>query len=47
MDVLGELPAFVFVAEEVSDDCEDGSKGLYGDVPFGSYYLEDLSARLP
>ena len=44
MYVLGELSAFMPVAEEVTDDSEDGSYGLDGDVPFRSYYLGRPSA---
>jgi hypothetical protein len=40
MYVGGELPAFVLVAEEVSDDCEERADGLHWHVPFGAYYLE-------
>ena len=46
MDVLGELSAFMPVAEEVTGDSEDGSYGLDRDVPFRSYYLGRLSARV-
>jgi hypothetical protein len=45
MDVLGELSALMSVTEKVSGDCEDGSEGLYGDVPFRSYYLIVWSVR--
>jgi hypothetical protein len=39
VDVRGELSAFMLVAEEVSDDCEEGAECLYGDVPFRADYL--------
>lgn len=33
MNVLCELAAFVSMAHEVSEDCDNGSYDLYGDVP--------------
>jgi hypothetical protein len=39
VDVGGELPAFVFMAEEVAEDCEDRAEDLYGNVPFRADYL--------
>lgn len=35
VDVVGELAAAVFVAEEVADDGHEGAEGLGGDVPAG------------
>lgn len=40
MYVLGELSALVLVAEEVSNDCEEGAERLYGHMPFRTDYLE-------
>lgn len=37
--VFGELPALVFMAQEVANDCKNGTGNLYGNVPFGAYYL--------
>lgn len=39
MDVLFELSALVFMAEEVACDGQEGTEGLDGNVPFGAYYL--------
>lgn len=39
VDVLGELPSLVLVAEEVTCDSEEGAEGLDGNVPFRSYHL--------
>ena len=40
VNVLSELSALVLVAEEVSDDGEEGADCLYGNVPFRPDYLE-------
>ena len=40
--VFGELPALVFMTQEVADDGEDGTGDLYWNVPFRTNYL-DLS----
>jgi hypothetical protein len=39
VDVLGELPAFVLMPEEVSHDSEERAESLHGNVPFGADYL--------
>lgn len=42
VDVVCELAAFVFVAEGVADDGEEGAEGLRGDVPAGADDLVDV-----
>jgi hypothetical protein len=39
VDVLGELPAFVLVAEEISHNGEERAECLDWNVPFGADYL--------
>jgi hypothetical protein len=46
VEVVGKLPALVLMAEEVSNDCEEGAEGLYGNVPFRADYLS-LSVLAP
>jgi hypothetical protein len=41
--VWGELPAAVVVGQEVAKDCEQTAERLYGNVPFGPYYLMQVS----
>jgi hypothetical protein len=37
--IFRELPALVFMAQEVADDGKNGAGDLYGNVPFGADYL--------
>ena len=46
MDIGGELPPAVGVAEEVADYGEDGTKGLEGDVPAGADDLGPVRSRM-
>jgi hypothetical protein len=41
--VFGKLPAFVFVAQEVTNNGEDGTGDLHGYVPSRAYDLDSVS----
>jgi hypothetical protein len=43
MHVRCKLAAFVLMSKEVSYDSEDGTGGLYGNVPFRADYLQLLT----